>query len=145
MNVEIGIEVYRGSGSVRQGLQFDVSFVTQRLFEVFPQIEFEEEYFQRQIELVRQISEGRSNKSAVGIAIRDAEERGPHFRFRIHPASGSGLRGGINRYCLAFRFDEGTVDQELKRKADEFLAAFTLNRFQNNQTGTDGAEGLDKR
>jgi hypothetical protein len=134
MNMESGIETYRGSGDGRQGLQLDIAFIIRRLFETFPGIEFEEEYFQRQTELVRQISEGKQNRAAVNIAIRDAEEFGPHFAFTVRSSDGSPLKGGVSRYCLAFKFDKDTVDPKLRKRADQFLACFALNRFEREPT-----------
>jgi hypothetical protein len=134
MNVEAGIELYRGKDETRQGLQFDIAYIIQRLFDTFPGIEFEEEYFQRQTELVRKLTADRRNRGALTIALRDAEERGPRFGFTVRSSSGSPLKGGVNRHCLAFRFDNDTVDPELKAKTERFLASFELNRFRNEST-----------
>lgn len=129
--MEIGIELYRGSTDCRPGLQLDIAYTIHRLFEAFPGIAFEEEYFERHIELVRQITAEKANKGALNIAIRDAKERGPLFEFIVRPSEGSPLKGGINRHCLAFRFDNNAIDPKLKAKVEQFLASFSINRFQN--------------
>jgi hypothetical protein len=126
MNIETGFEMYSDR---RQGLQLDIAYVIQRLFETFPGIELEEEYFHRQFDMVREITKEEPNKAALAIAIRDAEERGPLFRFTVRSSTGSPLAGGIHRYYLAFKFDTNAIDPELKAKAEQFLASFSLNRF----------------
>ena len=55
MNVELGIELYSGTDELRQGIQFDIAYVIQRLRDTFSDIAIEEEYFQRQVERVRAI------------------------------------------------------------------------------------------
>jgi len=134
--MEIEIEMYRGSADVRQGLQLDIGCIVTRLSQTFPSIEFEEEYFQRHIEIIRQITAEQSEKTALNIAIHDAEERGPGFRFRVVSSGSSSLRGGFSRYCLTFRFDE-TVDPELIVRAEQFLDSFGLNKFKNITTDAD--------
>ena len=137
MNTEIGIELYRGDAGSRQGLQLDLGCVVQRLLTTFPGIEFEEEYLRRHIEIVRQITAHKPNRAAASIAIRDAEERGPRFRFTVHSPGGSLLKGGFDRHCLSFKFHSDTVDPELKAGAEQFLASFALNRFQHEAVKSD--------
>jgi hypothetical protein len=128
--MEIGIQMYRGLNEVRQGVQLDVGFIAWRLFNTFPGIALEEEYFQRHIARVRQVAEQLGKDAGlVRIATGDAEERGPAYAFHVVSASGSPLHGSFNRYGLAFVFDEA-VDPELKRKAEQFLDSFGIKRFQ---------------
>ena len=129
MNVELGIELYSGTDELRQGIQFDIAYVIQRLRDTFSNIAIEEEYFQRQVERVRAIVGDSENKGALRIAIRDAEERGPRFGFTVYSASRIVLKGGVNRHCLSFRFDKDTVDSEIQSKVEEFLASFALKRY----------------
>lgn len=138
--MQIGIELYRGSADCRQGLQLDIAYTIQRLFETFPGIVFEEEYFEQHIELVRRITADKANKGALNIAIRDAKERGPLFEFIVRSPEGAPLKGGISRYCLAFRFDNNTIGPELKAKVEQFLASFSINRFQNELTESSNHE-----
>src|SRR5689334_14395794 len=124
--MEIGIDLYRGSADIRQGLQFDVGCVIMRLFRTFPGIAFEEEYYQRQVAAVERLINEMSGKGkgARSIAIRDAEELGPGFRFRVDGPLGTPLRGGLRRYSISFRFDD-TVAPELREKAQAFVNSFS--------------------
>lgn len=94
--MRIGIELYRNQEDFRQGLQLDVACVMSRLYAEFPSIWFEEEYFQAQVERIKNLPYSNSEKSdALRIAVSDAEERGPGFRFLVDSSNGDPLRGAL--------------------------------------------------
>src|SRR3954463_2930724 len=74
--MEIGVDLYRSAADIRQGIEFDVGCIIMRLFQTFPGIAFEEEYFQKQLASVKLAMKGLPPNNADLIAIRDAEERG---------------------------------------------------------------------
>lgn len=125
----IGINLYRSQAEERQGLQLDLAFIITRLVQDFPGIVFEEEYFQRHVALVERIAMDMPANFAPRIARRDAEERGPGFRFRVDAPAGAPLQGGVSRYSISFRLD-ADVAPELREKAEAFIASFSLQRFQ---------------
>jgi hypothetical protein len=82
--MEIGINLYRSHEDVRQGIQFDVALLMSRLFQAFPGIVFEDEYFEQQISRVKEVvALHGSGGGAVKIAQNDANERGPRYGFWV--------------------------------------------------------------
>lgn len=127
--MKIGIEVYRNEGGFRQGLQLDVACMMSRLSAEFPSIQFEEEYFQTQVERIKNLPRSASEKSgALRIAVSDAEERGPGFRFLVNSSKGEPLRGSLSRYGLSFLIDD-RVEEDLRSKASHFINSFCINRI----------------
>lgn len=126
--MKIGIELYRNKEDIRQGLQLDVACLIMRLFQAFPTIQFEEEYFHKHVERIKALSIGFKEESpALSIAVADAEERGPGFRFLVESSEGEPLRGSLSRYGLSFLFDD-RVQEALRAKAKSFIEAFEINR-----------------
>lgn len=89
LNMRIGTELYRNKEDLRQGLQLDIACVMSRLYGKFPSIWFEEEYFQAQVERIKNLPYSTSEESgALRITVSDAEERGPGFRFWVDSSKG---------------------------------------------------------
>lgn len=134
--MRIGIELYRNQEDFRQGLQLDVACVMSRLYAEFPSIWFEEEYFQAQVERIKNLPYGASEKSyALRIAVSDTEERGPGFRFLVDSSNGEPLRGSLSRYGLSFLLDDG-VEEELRSKASHFINSFCIHRIDDNDNSS---------
>jgi hypothetical protein len=130
--MKIGIELYRNEEEIRQGIQLDVACVIMRLFQTFPRIQFEEEYFQKHIERIKTLSSitAQECSPALRIAMGDAEERGPGYRFLVDSAEGQPLRGSVSRYEFFFLFDE-TVDEALRVEAKRLIDSFEIKRVIN--------------
>ena len=115
----------RNSNHEASGLQLDVPLVVLRLQERFPSIRFEEEYFQSQIDRIEALKEKQDIGNALEIAKRDAEERGPGYRFIIPTESNKQMKGAVTRHSLSFEF-ESDFPQEGQQSAEEFLRSFEL-------------------
>jgi hypothetical protein len=126
---KVGIQLYRNKNDNRQGIQLDVACILMRLFQEFPQIQFEEEYFQSQVERIKSVVANKlSGSSAIHSAMTDAEERGPGFRFSVPSPDGHALRGSLARYSLSFLIEDG-IDSELKKRAELFVESFEVVKF----------------
>lgn len=129
--MEIGIRIHRGLDGNRQALQLDVAFLVTRLSATFPGIEFEEEYFESHIRRIRQqLTEQPSGQLALRIAERDAQERGPGFRFTVRSEEGIQLQGGLSRYSISFRFSEKTPE-DIRKAAQAMLDSFAITKIKN--------------
>jgi len=123
--MKISFSIIRNSEGDRSGLQVDVVYTISCLVRLFPSIHFEEEYFLKQIGVIENLSKKQEMSNALKIAIRDAEERGPGYKFTIDIENGSCMRGGINRYYLGFEF-EGDVPSKEKQKVESFVKSFDI-------------------
>jgi hypothetical protein len=128
--MEIGIDLYRNRENTRQGLQFDVPRLVERLKECFPSVAFEEEIFQRQIERINKMMVDRHVGRALEAANRDAEERGPGFRFHIPGDTGADVEGSMSRYAISFRFSQD-VAVDLRQKVETFLDSISVQKYTN--------------
>jgi hypothetical protein len=127
--MEFGVDTFTGQDGNVQGIEFNVPRLMERLKTVFPDIIFEEEYYSRQLEQMRTTLSGHAGeKTAIGQAERDAEERGPRFGFSILSNGEFLLHGGVSRHCLSFRTSEATP-MEVVSKAKAFLDTFAILRF----------------
>jgi hypothetical protein len=111
----------------RQGIQFDIPYVIQRLKMCFGDVVVNPtDYYEQRIIFFEKRPNEAGSKRAKQIAKRDANEMGPGYRFVIDSI---GATGCVERFKINFRTELGWTDAQQKQ-IEYFLNSFGLNKLQ---------------
>ena len=108
---------------------FDPRQVVRRLRSVFPSlVEHPHDPLWETYESIRTSGQVGST-GALGIAIRDIQERGPKIMFEIPLGDGSSIRGTAERYWVLVS-SPTEFPEEFRRRFTEFLGSLFLQSIQ---------------